>query len=154
MGDKNMHIDLPPTIQNFLTAVNERDIDAAMATFTADALVNDKHRFFLGVDAIREWSEAEFTGIGVTVEVTDKIEHYGDTILTTKLGGGFDKALFDTFTVNNSIVALNGPMPDAIHAMYFMLDGDLITQLVITAVDGSSPIRAEAEAFYVARPGA
>ena len=149
-----MPIDLDPTIQTFLDAVNRRDIDAVMAIFSADALVNDKHRFFEDADAIRTWSEAELTGLGVTIEVTDAIEHYGDTILTAKLAGGFDKALFDKFTVNNSIVVLNGPMPDALHALYFTLDGDRITQLVITAIDGSSPIRTEAEAFYVPAPGA
>jgi len=149
-----MPTDLKPAIKKFLEATNKRDLAGVIATFAADGLVNDKHRFFEGVDAIRIWSAAEWTGLGVTVEVTEEIEHYGDTILTAKLAGGFDKALFDKFTVNNSIVVLNGPMPDALHAMYFTLDGDEITQLVITAIDGSSPIRTEAEAFYMPTPKA
>ena len=45
---------LPPAVVRHLTACNGHDIDAWMATFAPDALVNDVQREFAGAEAIRE----------------------------------------------------------------------------------------------------
>jgi hypothetical protein len=49
--------DLPPAIARHLAACNGHDIDAWMATFDPDALVNDVQREFAGAEAIRASKE-------------------------------------------------------------------------------------------------
>ena len=48
--------DLPPAVARHLTACNDHDIDAWMATFAPDALVNDVQREFDGAEAIRAFA--------------------------------------------------------------------------------------------------
>ena len=82
---------LPTVIAEHVQAVNSFDIDAIMATFATDALVNDAHREFWGAAAIRRWVEKEMIGDKVTLEVTEVTEHYGDTILAARYDGEYDK---------------------------------------------------------------
>jgi hypothetical protein len=48
--------ELPPAIARHLAACNGHDIDAWMATFDPDALVNDVQREFAGAEAIRAFA--------------------------------------------------------------------------------------------------
>jgi len=63
-----------------------------IATFADDALVNDTHREFWGADAIRRWAAKEIVGDRVTLEVTEVIEHYGQTIVRGRYDGEYDKS--------------------------------------------------------------
>src|SRR6476660_3975016 len=58
--------DLPPAISRLLAACNGHDIDAWMATFDPDALVNDVQREFAGAEAIRAFAAKEIFGDRVT----------------------------------------------------------------------------------------
>ena len=82
---------LPPVVAGHLDAVNARDEDAIVATFAADALVNDARREFWGTEAIRRWVAREMTGDHVTIDVTEVIEHHGDVIVRGRYDGTFDK---------------------------------------------------------------
>jgi hypothetical protein len=82
---------LPPVVARHLDAVNARDEDAIVATFAADALVNDARREFWGTEAIRRWVAREMTGDHVTIDVTEVIEHHGDVIVRGRYDGTFDK---------------------------------------------------------------
>ena len=82
---------LPPVVAGHIDAVNARDEDAIVATFAADALVNDAHREFWGTEAIRRWVAREMTGDQVTIDVTEVIDHHGDTIVRGRYDGTFDK---------------------------------------------------------------
>ncbi len=105
---------LDPVVAEHLAAVNAQDEDAIVATFASDALVNDAHREFWGADAIRRWVAKEMVGDKITVQVTDVIEHYGDTIVSGRYDGLFDRTnlpgdliLTNYFTVrDNKIVSL------------------------------------------------
>lgn len=79
-------------VAEHLDAVNAQDEDAIVATFAPDALVNDAHREFWGTDAIRRWVAKELVGDQITVEVTEVIEHYGETIVRGRYDGLFDQA--------------------------------------------------------------
>jgi len=68
---------LPPVVAGHIDAVNAHDEDAIVATFAADALVNDAHREFWGTEAIRAFMAKEFAGDRVTMEVREVIDHYG-----------------------------------------------------------------------------
>jgi hypothetical protein len=82
---------LPPVVAGHIDAVNAHDEDAIVATFADDALVNDAHREFWGTEAIRRWVAREMTGDQVTIDVTEVIEHHGDTIMRGRYDGTFDK---------------------------------------------------------------
>jgi len=83
---------LNPVIAEHLAAVNAHDEDAIVATFAADALVNDAHREFWGTDAIRRWVAKEMVGDKVTVEVTEVTDHHGQTIVRGRYDGLFDRS--------------------------------------------------------------
>jgi hypothetical protein len=82
---------LPPVVAAHIAAVNAHNEDAIVGTFAAGALVNDAHREFWGTEAIRRWVTREVTGDRVTIDVTEVIEHHGDTIVRGRYDGTFDK---------------------------------------------------------------
>lgn len=87
----NDTVSLPPVVAGHIDAVNARDEDAIVATFADGALVNDAHREFWGSEAIRRWVAREMTGDQVTIDVTEVIDHHGDTIVRGRYDGTFDK---------------------------------------------------------------
>jgi len=103
---------LAPVLAAHVAAVNACDEDALVATFAADALVNDAHREFWGTEAIRRWVAREIVGDHVRMEVTEVVEHYGDTIVRASYDGDFDKTnlpdeliLTNYFTVRDGKIA-------------------------------------------------
>ena len=107
-------VKLSGVVGEYVAAVNAFDEDAIMATFADDALVNDVRREFWGQDAIRRWVREEITGVRVTVEPTEVIEHHGATVMRGRYDGDYDKTnlpdeliLTSYFTVGKGrIVAL------------------------------------------------
>jgi hypothetical protein len=82
---------LTPVLAEYTAAVNAFDEDAIVATFADDALVNDVRREFWGTQAIRRWVAREIVGDRVTIEVTEVLDHHGDTIVRGRYDGGYDK---------------------------------------------------------------
>jgi hypothetical protein len=87
-----MSTELTGVIADHIKAINAFDVDAASATFADDAYVNDNRREFVGIDAIRRWIEKEMVGDNVTIDVTEIIDHYGDTIVRGRYDGTYDKS--------------------------------------------------------------
>ncbi|MEU6702014.1 nuclear transport factor 2 family protein [Pseudonocardia sp. NPDC046786] len=87
-----MDLDIPRPVADMIDAANRFDTDDFMAPFAPDAMVNDRHRQFWGVDAIRAWCEIEITGDHVTITPVDVIHHYGDVIVTAEVDGDYDKS--------------------------------------------------------------
>ena len=87
----NDTVSLPPVVAGHIDAVNAHDEDAIVATFADGALVNDAHREFWGSQAIRRWVAREMTGDQVSIDVTEVIDHHGDTIVRGRYDGTFDK---------------------------------------------------------------
>jgi ketosteroid isomerase-like protein len=83
---------LPAVVAAHIAAVNAFDVDAMMATFADDALVNDARREFRGPASIRAWAERELAGDKVTMDVTEVIAHRGQTIVRARYDGEYDKA--------------------------------------------------------------
>jgi ketosteroid isomerase-like protein len=106
------HARLPAVLERFIAAVNKGDVDAFLAFFPADGVVNDWGRRFTGHAAIRGWSDEEFIGKQVSLKVTG-VEQKGNTVgVMTDVGGqGF-----------------NGPS-----RFTFVLDGDKVREMRITA---------------------
>jgi hypothetical protein len=100
---------LHPIVAEHVAAVNAHDEDAIVATFAADAFVNDVHREFWGADAIRRWVAREIVGDKVTLEVTEVIAHYGETIVRGRYDGEYDKtSLPDELILTNYFTVLDG----------------------------------------------
>ena len=108
---------LDNVIAEHLAAVNAFDADAIVATFAADAFVNDARREFRGVDAIRAWVEREIVGDKVTIDVREIVENYGDTIVRGAYDGEYDKT--------------NLPAGELIMSNYFGVRDGKITSLII-----------------------
>ena len=101
--------DLRGIVAEHVAAVNAQDEDAIVATFADDAFVNDAHREFWGADAIRRWVAREIVGDMVTLEVTEVLEHYGETIVRGRYDGDFDKTnLPDDLILTNYFTVRDG----------------------------------------------
>ena len=100
---------LETVVAEHIAAVNAFDEDAIVATFAGDALVNDAHREFWGTEAIRRWVAREMVGDHVTIEVTEVIDHYGDTIVRGRYDGTYDKTnLPDEIILTNYFTVRDG----------------------------------------------
>ena len=118
-----MTTSLPDVVADYLAGVNAFDVNAIVATFAADAYVNDARREINGIDAIRRWVEKEMVGDHVIMEPLEVIDHYGDTIVRSRYDGTYDKSnlpaelvMSDYFSVRDGkIVSLavirNQPSP-------------------------------------------
>jgi hypothetical protein len=101
---------VPEPVARLLQAANANDTDAFLATFVDEGVVDDWGREFVGTAAIRSWSDREFIGQRVSLEVRD-IERDGDaTVVTAEVGG-------DGF---------NGPSHFS-----FLLQGDRVSRMTI-----------------------
>jgi ketosteroid isomerase-like protein len=108
--------ELPDVVAEHIAAVNACDVDAIVATFAADAIVNDNHREIQGVDAIRRFVEKEFVGDRVSMEVREVIDHHGDVIVRARYDGTYDKS-----NLPDELILTN----------YFRLRDQLISSLII-----------------------
>jgi SnoaL-like domain len=80
-----------------------------VATFAEDAYVNDNHREFVGIDAIRRWVAKEMVGDKVTIEVREVLDHYGDTVVRGTYDGTFDRTnLPDEIVLTNYFSVRDG----------------------------------------------
>ena len=101
--------ELSGIVAEHIRAVNASDIDAIVATFAQDAYVNDNRREIVGIEAIRRWVEKEMVGDHVTIEVTEVIDHYGETIVRGRYDGDFDKTnLPDELILTNYFTIRDG----------------------------------------------
>ena len=117
MGDGNRLISqLPSTVAAFVRATNLGDLDALVATFVDDALVNDQLVDYWGKEAITAWAARDVIGERLTLEIVATVEHYGHSIVTAHVDGLFDKR------------GLPDPL---VLAFYFSSYDDKIVQLII-----------------------
>ena len=84
-------ITLSGVVAEHFVAVNALDEEAIVATFGADALVNDARREFWGTDAIRGWVAKDLVGDRVSVEVVEVVHHHGLTVVRGRYDGDYDK---------------------------------------------------------------
>jgi hypothetical protein len=108
---------LAPVLAEHIAAVNAFDEDAIVATFADDALVNDAHREFWGIEAIRRWVARELVGDRVTVTVTEVLDHHGGTIVRGRYDGNYDKT--------------NLPDELILSSYFAVRDGKIVTLIII-----------------------
>ena len=97
---------VPSVVQVVLDAANRGDVDAFLDAFGAGGVVDDWGREFVGRDAIRRWSDAEFIGKQVTLDVTGVENDGGRTVVSAQVGGnGFNGPSHFGFDVDGATVA-------------------------------------------------
>ena len=82
---------LPKPIDTYVRAINAGDPAALQAAFADDARVKDVGREFRGKDAIKEWAAREIFAVKVALDVMKAVELAGETIVTVKIDGTFDR---------------------------------------------------------------
>jgi hypothetical protein len=99
--------ELPLPVSAALEAADAGAIEDFLAAFAEDGAVDDRGREFHGREAIRRWSDAEFIGKNVTLEVTG-LRTEGDTAtVSAEVGGdGFNGPSVFAFTVAGGRIAL------------------------------------------------
>jgi hypothetical protein len=90
----------PEPVTRALEAANANDIEAFLAAFVDNGVVDDWGREFTGAVQIRSWSDREFIGKRVTLNVR-AVEHKGDeTVVLAEVGGdGFNGPSHFSFLV-------------------------------------------------------
>jgi hypothetical protein len=107
MNTTDLASQLPAVVAAHIAAVNAYDVDAMMATFSSDALVNDARREFWGSEAIRAWAAREIAGDKVTMDVTNVIAHHGLTIVRARYDGEYDKTNLPDELIMTSYISVH-----------------------------------------------
>src|SRR5207302_2674583 len=82
---------LPKPVEIYIRAINAGDTAALQSGFADDAVVKDVGREFCGIAAIKEWADREIFAVNVTLDVIEAVERDGQTIVTVKIDGTFDR---------------------------------------------------------------
>jgi ketosteroid isomerase-like protein len=103
---------LPDTIKTFMTALDAREVDQALATLTTDAVVTDEGHDYKGHDEIGAWVAT------AAAEYTYTSEFTGTTTTDTTIDVGQH---------------LEGDFPGGVADLHyrFTLDGTVISRVVI-----------------------
>jgi len=92
---------LPAIVADALDAANAHDTDAFLGCFAANGVVDDWGSKYRGADEIRAWSDREFIGVHVSLDVTEVTthhEHANEVTVTAQVGGdGFKGPSHFTF---------------------------------------------------------
>ena len=98
-----MTIDLPAAVRAAIDAANANDTDAFLACFPPDGVVDDWGREFVGHDEIRGWSDREFIGVKVNLNVVQVAIEDVAVVVTAQVGGdGFNGPSHFTFQVEGT----------------------------------------------------
>lgn len=107
---------LPDTIKTFMTALDAREVDQALATLTTEAVVTDEGHDYVGHDDIGSWIATAASEYTYTTEFTGTTVLERETVTTVDVGQH-----------------LEGNFPGGVADLHyrFTLDGALISRLVI-----------------------
>ena len=97
---------LPDPVATAIDATNAGDLQAFLDAFTPDGAVDDWGRVFTGPTEIAGWSDNEFIGKNVTLEVTEVTTTGADTVVIATVGGdGFNGPSTFTYTVSGDTLS-------------------------------------------------
>lgn len=97
---------LPAPVQALIDAANRGDTEGFLDGFTEHGTVDDWGREFRGRTAIRGWSDREFIGVRVSLDVTGVTGGGSEYTVTAQVGGeGFTGPSHFTFRVDGDLVS-------------------------------------------------
>ncbi len=98
--------ELPAPVRAAIEASNAADTAGFLAAFTPDGVIDDWGREFQGAAEITSWSDAEFIGVAVTLEVLSAATEGTETTVRAQVGGnGFNGPSTFSFQVEGDRVA-------------------------------------------------
>jgi hypothetical protein len=100
--------ELSTTAEAYVRSINDHDPVAFNALFASGAVVNDVGREFRGTHAIKKWSDREIFDAHVTLEVLGAAERDGETVITSKVEGSFDRTGLPDPLILEHHLAING----------------------------------------------
>jgi hypothetical protein len=83
-------LNLPAPIDTYVRATNSSDLEALVAAFHENALVNDQLKDHWGKRAIREWAAREVIEPSLTMRVVKVVEHHGHVVVSANVNGNHD----------------------------------------------------------------
>lgn len=83
--------ELSDAVEAYVRATNSFDLDALLATFAENAVVNDQLQEHWGREAIRKWAAHDIVGARVTMCVVNAVKNNGNVVVTAKVDGDYDK---------------------------------------------------------------
>jgi hypothetical protein len=84
-----MTIELPPVVATYFDADRDGNIDAILACFTEDAMVQDEGKMNQGHEAVRAWKIKSSNAYNYTSVPFSVTIEAGRTIVTSRLTGDF-----------------------------------------------------------------
>jgi hypothetical protein len=96
----------PAPVTRLLNAAKANDTERFLVVFAEGGVVDDWGREFVGTEAIRGWSDREFIGKNVSLEIRS-IERDGEaTVVPAEVGGdGFNGPSHFSFLVDSDRVS-------------------------------------------------
>jgi hypothetical protein len=95
--------------ESYVQTINEHDPSAFNELFADNIVVDDAGRAFRGREAVRQWSDREIFGAAVSLEPIHVTERDGETVVTTKVDGNFDRTgLPEPVIINHHIATASG----------------------------------------------
>jgi|SRR3954471_14969257 len=92
--------EIPEPVARLLKAANDHDTEGFLTSFTDDGVVDDWGREFVGAEAIRGWSDREFIGVDVVLDVAGTTSSGEETTISANVGGsGYNGPSHFTFAV-------------------------------------------------------
>jgi hypothetical protein len=93
------------SVQRAIAAANAGDTETFLACFEATGSVDDWGRVFVGPDEIRRWSDKEFIGVNVSLDVREFVTKEDSAVVAAEVGGsGFRGTSHFTFFAPGTLV--------------------------------------------------
>lgn len=99
---------LPDTVKTFMTALDAREVDHALATLTTDAVVTDEGHDYKGHDEIGAWVATAATEYTYTTAFTGATTTEAGVDVGQHLEGDFPGGVADLhyrFTLNDALIS-------------------------------------------------
>jgi len=88
----NNRFQLSKPIEAHFQATSADDPVTFLSIFTDDAVVIDADKEYHGKTAIKEWSDRDYFGVHLRLEVTNAVQDAVEIVVTAKSDGDYEKS--------------------------------------------------------------
>ncbi len=131
----NIKFPLLKPIEAHFQAINTDDPVTFLSIFADTAVVIDAGKEYHGKTAIKEWSDRDYFGVHLRLEITNAVRDATEIVVTAKSDGDYDKS----------------DLPDPLYLdFHFTIEQDKVTRLrnVLSSNSKAVPLPAPIAAYY------
>jgi hypothetical protein len=131
----NNKFQLPKPVEAHFQATNADDPVTFLSIFADDAVVIDAGKEYHGKTTIKEWSDRNYFGVHLRLEVINAVQDAEEIVVTAKSDGDYDKT----------------GLPDPLYLdFHFTVEGDKVTRLrnVLASNSKAVPLLPPIAAYY------